>query len=974
MKKLLTILLIILGSLPTFAQEGLVTGRVRNLITENGVDSAVVTILTADSARVGASYAVIKYSKTEIDGKKVWGPNAKNGALFSLKVPKPGRYILRCMSGGYQTTFFPIDVKYSATKTTFDAGDLYIQEISTQIAEAVVTGTKIRMFYKGDTLVYNASAFQLPDGSMLDDLVKQLPGAELRDGGIYVNGRLIENLLLGGKDFFNGNPKAALANLPAYVVNSVKVYEKQGEKSQTTGTSMGDEQYIMDVRLKRKYIGTYLGRLIAGYGTENRYQAGLFLMRFDDRQSFSLSGDFNNRNLSYEFSRRGQRSTSEPGGKRRRNYVDANYQYEPHGRLRFTAGANYQDLTSWADGGSSNEYYLAGGNTFGRTETSSRTHNMNVGGRTKLTLRPAQGQFYELNYSIDYRKRDGRSHLRTANYAAEPPEMDFYALLDSTFNLASTDVNLQSLILSRLQQQSLSDGKEMQHQASAKMHRAFSGNLLNLEADFTANNRDNHLYDLYDLKYSHAANATDFRHRYQSSNNDDTHYGLKATYDWKYRQTERLDGQLSPYYQFSFDRNNQDNPLYRLDSLGGAWADFDPSQLGTLPSTREALNEVLSNTDSYRSELRTMKHLLGLSWRHEMLLKNKRWLKLFATAEVTLQDGDYDYRRYKKDFHAERTSWLPSPSFKINYLPLANDRRGTGSKWELGFSAHQQFVDLHHIINVTDASDPLFVRLGNSALENPWLHHGWLSYSRRIQKVNGNFFNSLDLYLHENEVAISSVYNRQTGVRTIRPVNIDGNWSARYFMHLNMSLDKQQRWFLMPIATISYQRNVDLSWTSEQEASLESEVKSLNVAGGFMLNARPAKWLNLSANMKAEWNHIAGSRPEFETIRATTLSYGLQSTFTLPAKFIFHVNVAATTRYGYADPSLNDTRATINASLERSIKDFTLKFEGCDLLARNRYTTSVLNAQGRTETFATCLPRYVMLSVAWKFNKVANRK
>ena len=46
------------------------------------------------------------------------------------------------------------------------------------------------MVMKGDTLVYNAAVFQLSEGSMLDQLVRQLPGVELRDGGrIYVNGR-----------------------------------------------------------------------------------------------------------------------------------------------------------------------------------------------------------------------------------------------------------------------------------------------------------------------------------------------------------------------------------------------------------------------------------------------------------------------------------------------------------------------------------------------------------------------------------------------------------------------------------------------------------------------------------------------------------------------------------------------------------------------------------------------------------------
>ena len=80
---------------------------------------------------------------------------------------------------------------------------------------------------KGDTIVYNADAFQLSKGSMLDALIEQLPGAELKDNGVItVNGKQVSSLLVNGKDFFRGDPKVALENLPAYMVNKVKVYEK----------------------------------------------------------------------------------------------------------------------------------------------------------------------------------------------------------------------------------------------------------------------------------------------------------------------------------------------------------------------------------------------------------------------------------------------------------------------------------------------------------------------------------------------------------------------------------------------------------------------------------------------------------------------------------------------------------------------------------------------------------------------------
>lgn len=974
MNKILLSFIFFLCGLPAFSQEGIVTGKIRDLLTENGIDSTAVTLLTTDSARVGAAYATYFLSMTQIDGKSVWAENPKDGAVFRIKVPKPGKYILRCMAGGYRTAYFPITINYTASKTTFDAGDFYLQEISTQIAEAVVTGTKIRMFYKGDTLVYNASAFQLPDGSMLDELVKQLPGAEIRDGNVYVNGRMVENLLLGGKDFFNGDPRAALANLPAYVINNVKVYEKRGEKSQTTGTSMGDEQYVMDVQLKRKYVGTYLGQLVAGYGTEDRYQAGLFLMRFDDRQSFNIMADFNNRNQNNQYSRSGARNKSDASGKHRRNYVALNYQFEPHGRLRFTAGATYNDNALHNDGGSSTENYLSGGNTFTRMATSSYTDNMAVSGNTRLTLRPKAGRFYELYYAVNYGKNSGHSNDRTANYNAQPPSMDFHALLDSTFLQPSATAQLQSLLQSRLQNLSRFDGNELSHNASVLMHQAFGGNLFNIEANFSANNRNDHRYSLYDLQYGGKTGYTDFRNRYQDAHTNDMQYYAKAAYDWKYRQTEHSEGQFTPYYAFRHKRTENDNPFYRLDMLGGDWADFSSSVLGALPSTREELARSISSADSYWAEQKEFRHTVGLTWRHEMELGNSRWMKINATAEATCQSNRYDYFRYGENHHAQRTSWLPSPTLTISYNPLKNDRRGVTRRLQLALSSYEQQVNLHHLIDITDASDPLYVQKGNPGLKNPWIHKADLTYIHTFDKTKVYWHNALTFTLHENEVAMSSTYDRTTGVRTTSPINIDGNWNMFYRTMLNFALDKNQRWFFMPMVVANYTRSADLNWTTGEEASTQSTVKTFNLMAGPNVQFRPTNWLNVSGGVKAEWNYVTGSRAQFETIRATNMLYDVQARIKFPASFIFYAICNVTSRYGYNDPSLNDTRVDLNVSLEKTIKQFTLKLQGSDLLARNRYTTSIVNSQGRTETFAACIPRYVFFSLTWKFNKTTNNK
>ena len=94
--------------------------------------------------------------------------------------------------------------------------------------EVVVKATRIKMFYRGDTIVYDATAFKLPQGSMLDDLIRQMPGVTLNDAGeIFVNGRKVDELLLGSRSFMRGNKQVLMENLPYYTVQNIKVYDKQ---------------------------------------------------------------------------------------------------------------------------------------------------------------------------------------------------------------------------------------------------------------------------------------------------------------------------------------------------------------------------------------------------------------------------------------------------------------------------------------------------------------------------------------------------------------------------------------------------------------------------------------------------------------------------------------------------------------------------------------------------------------------------
>ncbi|MDE6768885.1 MAG: hypothetical protein K2J78_04070, partial [Muribaculaceae bacterium] len=181
-----------------------------------------------------------------------------------------------------------------------DLGIIYLTRSARQLEEVTVTTSKVKFYHKGDTLVYNADAFLLAEGSMLDALIRQLPGVEFRsDGQIFVNGEFVDNLLLNGKDFFKNNRQVMLDNLGAYMVKNVQVYRKSNDMDTFLGQNVtGQKELVMDVKLKKDYMDTWIVNVAGGYGTSNRYLGRLFAMRFTPRSKIAAYGNLNNTNES----------------------------------------------------------------------------------------------------------------------------------------------------------------------------------------------------------------------------------------------------------------------------------------------------------------------------------------------------------------------------------------------------------------------------------------------------------------------------------------------------------------------------------------------------------------------------------------------------------------------------------------------------------------------------------------------------
>lgn len=958
--------LALLTSLSAHAQGGYVRGTVVDALTGDGVHAASVELLRPDSSAVDRTEATSRGSVLTYQDHQP--------ASFELSVPQPGMYLLRVSMTGYMTLWKRIEVSFRGRNRYFEAGELALKRLARRLGEATVKATRIKMVYRGDTLVYNADAFDLPDGSMLDDLIERLPGARLENGRIYVNGRYVENILLEGKDFFNGNAELALQNLPAYVVGKVKVYEKEGERSKTMGRDMGDRSYVMDVQLKPDYQGSWTGNADLAYGTEKRYSAPLFGMYMDRRQGILLSTDVNNLNTVREQGGNYSGSAVYRNGRVASKQAVLNYHYEPDERLDFSTGFKYRHTSTDAAHRTHTETYLTGGNAYGRSSRFRRGSDDEASGNIGFGLRPRKGRFLNVRYQAEYKRCRESSVSALANFNTAPDALGPGAL-DSAL-VRPLSERFRRTVTSRTEQVARFSGYDARQQVTATAHFAFAPDLLEVNAGFDQRHRHDEQFDHYRLDYPAGDDpVVDFRNRYYDKPADNRKGYAEARYFFRYVENDTVLGHVQPFYRFDYAYSSEQNPLYRLDALPGWGAEAD-RPLGLLPSTRDSVQRCIDAQNSWFSTLRTLTHRGGFKFLHKQPLRRRGWLTLSASLPLRHQRLRMDYERGGTPRHVDRGDFFVEPQAGLQWYPLHGDPYGALMKLSLNYALSGEQPSALYLVDVRDDSDPLHVSLGNAGLANAYTHQVSAQFARTWPKRSVSFDTQLSYGRVKNAVAMKQVYDRATGVSTVQPVNVDGNYNLSSTTNINIPFDREQKFILFLYNYLRYAHSRDLTFASGAEASALNVVYTVRTEQQAALTWMPSERVYLRGQVGVSRTRATGDREDFAAVRVLDLECKLEGKFKLPADFSLNAEGGFLRRYGYGDTDAGNRLWTLNARLDKSLlkNKLALAVEGVNLLAKKNFAEREINAQGRTETFYDVLPRYVLFHVIYKFNLAPKKR
>ena len=940
-------------------------GRVYDYITHVELPGSRVEVLSAaDSIVIDSTTARIEWEM---------GTDRYVTSDYSLHIPrKEGNYLLRFTNDGYDPMYMVLNLhKIYRRELSREMEPAYLRRTKIiQMNEVTVTATRIKFYHRGDTLVYNADAFQLSEGSMLDALVRQLPGAELhKDGRIYVNGKFVESLLLNGKDFFKGNNQIMLDNLPTYMVSQIQVYDKLGDRSNFLGREVaGDKRYVMDVKLKKQYSIGWTGNFEAGGGTHDRYMGRLFALRFTDHSRLAAYGNANNLNDSRKPGEDDSWSPSDlKGGLSKQQTGGLDYSLDARsGKYKVESNLQLSHADNTTINHTSRINFLSGGDTYDRMVAATHSH--------ALSLTTSQRVYFQFkNFDLDirpgfnYRKYDNRD-----SYGAITSSQSFSgydrAQLDSLYAPSQRASFLKSVINRNLQEgRTKGHSLETSISVTSVIKLKHSSDNITFDASATYHDASEDRFDRNRVDYfsDGQITSTDFRNRYFDNRPERSYsYMGKATYTYVIKRDLSLD----MAYKFTHSNTSRGSALYRLDKLDG-WGTDAAYPLGSLPSV-DAYERVMDAANSYNSHqqdnCQTVE--LNLVW-NKTTAKSKWWAQFFMP--VSLLSRTLHYRRGDVDTTFTRHTAL------LNLYSTVIQWRSTDRKYraEFQYGIDSKAPDMSNYVNIHDTTDPLNITLGNPKLKTSYTHSFTINFDRSYPHEGRMWAIMTAFKPTRNALAMGYAYDKTTGQRTYRPDNVNGNWTGDIAAGFRSPLNKKKTLNFNVITAISYNHSVDLVSVGNSFGTNRSIVHTMSNQECIKISYETAP-VSVVFKTEGTWTHATGTRDDFKTIDATDFNYGITARLQLPWQFQLGTDITMYSRRGYNDKAMNTDDLVWNARLSRPFfhGKFIALVDGFDMLGQLSGVTRTLNAQALTEVYSNVIPRYVMFHVIYKFHTTPKKK
>ena len=969
-KGIYLILLLIFQTISLHAQSFHVRGVVRDSLSGTPIAYASVGLLRVDSTLVSAVSTGEKGS-------------------FHIQGRIPGNYLLKVSFMGYHPFFRKIELTAKQTQLNLDTIRLTTND--QLLGEAIIKTVLAKVEQKEDTTVFNAGAYRVPKGATLEALVKQLPGVEVADdGSITWKGKKISELLVNGKDFFKGDNQVAMKNLPSDLVSKIKAYDKKSDYTEQTGIDDGEEKVVLDITTKSKLDHSWISNLDLAYGTEDRYSADFFVSRFSDRSRLSAYVSMGNVDKYHYGGGGGGLSSNKSGG------LDFSWgngkdrkeagKFEVGGSLYY--GYTGTDVLST----SSSETFLSSGNSSSFSNSMNRNSYSSayLGTNFRMEWNPDTVTSIRFRPSFSHNSGDNEGESRTATFNDDPYSVEgIQNPLDSIFSPIINSELLKKAV-NRNSHQSLGDNQSNNLSLDLNVLRRLNskGRNVSFRARGSFRQSESNAYSVSDIYYFAGADRK-FLNQYSNTPSKNWDYNLRLGY----AEPIAKNWVAELRYAFGFKYSDTDKSRYNLDKLGGRWGDpLAFPGIGSLPSEADSLAMVRDLLNSQYATYKYYDHMVDLSLHY----KTEK-IRMNLAVELNPEKTQMAYNRPGQhiDTLISRKVIQVIPDARLRYR--LTDKKSV----ELRYRGQASQPSMTQLLAVVDNSNPLSVSMGNPGLKPSWSNSLSLNYNGYNMKHQSGVYAGADYNQTGRSVSNLMVYDETTGVRYMRPENINGNWNANSYIMFNTAMGKERHFTLSTYTNLRYQNNVGYvssfaSRQSEEPVIRRNTQPNLDIYEDIFEKADVQKntirTVGINESLKLGYNsgiidvgihgsvnydHSDSELQEYSKMNTWQFDYGANANINFDWGLSLVTDIRMSSRRGYSDASMNTNELLWNAQISQSfLKDnaATISLKFYDILHNQSSVSRKIDAMQRRDAWTNGIHSYCMLHFIYKLKIFPKQK
>lgn len=732
-------------------------------------------------------------------------------ANFELTGNK-GKFVLRNVDQGkyqIQVSFLGYVPYKDSIKMVED--DLLLDKIVLKVAnnrldEIVIEGEVVPIVTSKDTFIYNANAFNAQNNEVVEDLLRKMPGVEIEsDGTIIAQGEKVEEVLVDGKKFFDGDTKTATQNLPAKAIDKIKFYDKESDEAEFTGIKDGKERKTMDLGLKKEYKNGQFGKVHAGIGSSDfedlRYQASGNMNRFDRNMNLSLIAGMDNtnpgsgNNFAPSFNSRGDQGLTQnlvnnyaSSGDTNKKNLAVNMNLNRVKGLQFNTSYRLKsNATDLITNSFRESYFSETQNLLEVDESSSNRDALNQNINSRLKYQIDSTQEISINGKLSFQNSDNIIF-------SESETLEENMMLFSTSSFSGNSNNTDSRWRS-----SFGYRKKI-----GEKRRIISTNVF-----YASNNTDRNNFSNSQNEFI-LTPRNDFTQILQNDNNNHSKdYGFEI----KYSEPLKNSSHLSVSYDFRNTKTESDVKQFDIvDSL------------------------LLFNTELSERYLKGYKtHTTSIAYQ-----------QIFETFEYRLNSSIVSNQLSGQFFDGSS----PINNSSLNFIPSVDLRYNINNSKRLKFvySTNIREPSLNQLQPTINNQDPFNIYAGNPDLRPEYRHKALINFGHNDRFNFISFYANLSGNLTSNRITSRTSIN-EFYVRRTSPVNVKKEWDINTYAN-----------FSAPIKPINIKVKTGLRYLYGRSIIFLNDVETPSsqnsISYDFAIENRDKSFFDLALTSRFSFNNV----------------------------------------------------------------------------------------------------------------------